>query len=383
MEYGGIFIMNFKGKKRVMQSTAVVVSLAALSLGATFGTGVNAGSSQVIGGRTAGIVHTVNNIEAGAYATADVKKAEVTIVAKAQEEPQNPEWANRLMANVNDYVCIRATADANGEIVGKLRKGDVAEFASEENGWFQITSGNASGYVSSEFAVTGDDAYNLASQVCTVYATANEGGVRVREAASVDGSILTVMAQGDKLEVAKDVLVVDGWVAVTSSKGNGYVSNELVTVDMKMGSAITIQEEQEAIAAQKAKEAAERAKAVAVQNEAIAASVDDTTLLAALIQCEAGNECYEGQVAVGAVVVNRVRSGGYPGSIHGVVYQSGQFTPARSGSVAAVAAAGPKASCMQAAAAALGGTDNTGGALSFRPARSGRGGVVIGNHVFF
>ena len=116
-----------------------------------------------------------------------------------------------------------------------------------------------------------------------------------------------------------------------------------------------------------------------VQNQAVAASYDDTTLLAALIQCEAGNESYEGQVAVGAVVCNRVRSGGYPS----VVYQSGQFTPAASGSVASVAASGPKASCMQAAQAALAGTDNTGGALSFRPVSSGRGGVVIGNHVFF
>lgn len=65
-----------------------------------------------------------------------------------------------------------------------------------------------------------------------------------------------------------------------------------------------------------------------VQNSAVAASVDDVTLLAALIQCEAGNECYEGQLAVGAVVMNRVRSGRYAGSIYGVIYQAGQFPPA-------------------------------------------------------
>ena len=156
-------------------------------------------------------------------------------------------------------------------------------------------------------------------------------------------------------------------------------------VSIDYGTAITIEEEQAAIAAAKAAEeaAAAKARAVTVQNQAVAASYDDTTLLAALIQCEAGNESYEGQVAVGAVVCNRVRSGGYPSSVYGVVYQSGQFTPAASGSVASVAASGPKASCMQAAQTALAGTDNTGGALSFRPVSSGRGGVVIGNHVFF
>ncbi len=54
-------------------------------------------------------------------------------------------------------------------------------------------------------------------------------------------------------------------------------------------------------------------------------------LLAALIYCEAGNQPYEGQVAVGAVVMNRVRSGSYPNTISEVIYQSGQFGPAMTG----------------------------------------------------
>ena len=193
------------------------------------------------------------------------------------------------------------------------------------------------------------------------------------------------MAIGDTIEVNTESEPVEGWVAVSTKQGTGYVSSDYVDVSVDYGTAITIEEEQAAIAAAKAAEeaAAAKARAVTVQNQAVAASYDDVTILAALIQCEAGNECYDGQVAVGAVVCNRVRSGGYPGSVYGVVYQSGQFTPAARGSVASVAASGPKASCVQAAQAALAGTDNTGGALSFRPASSGRGGVVIGNHVFF
>ena len=128
--------------------------------------------------------------------------------------------------------------------------------------------------------------------------------------------------------------------------------------------------------------ATQTSAAQTVQNTAVSASYDDVTLLAALIQCEAGNEVYDGQVAVGAVVVNRLHRG-YAGSIQGVIYQSGQFGPAASGRVASVAAAGPSASCMSAAQAALGGTDNTGGATSFRNVSSGIGGTVIGNHVFF
>ena len=116
---------------------------------------------------------------------------------------------------------------------------------------------------------------------------------------------------------------------------------------------------------------------------AVAASTDDVTLLGALIQCEAGSCSYEGMVAVGAVVMNRVRSGAYPGSISGVIYQGGQFTPALNGSVAAVLSRGVSGACIQAAQEAIGGRDNTNGALSFRSAASGYSGTVIGANVFF
>ena len=97
-----------------------------------------------------------------------------------------------------------------------------------------------------------------------------------------------------------------------------------MTTELALGEAVTIEEEQ-AAAAKAAAEAAKSAQvssAGTVQNSAVSASVDDVTLLAALIQCEAGNECYEGQLAVGAVVMNRVRSGRYAGSIYGVIYQA-------------------------------------------------------------
>ena len=107
------------------------------------------------------------------------------------------------------------------------------------------------------------------------------------------------------------------------------------------------------------------------------------TLLGALIQCEAGSGSYEGMVAVGAVVMNRVRSGAYPSSISGVIYQGGQFTPALNGGVASVMASGVRSACIQAAREALNGVDNTNGALSFRSASSGCAGTLIGANVFF
>ena len=77
------------------------------------------------------------------------------------------------------------------------------------------------------------------------------------------------------------------------------------------------------------RKAAEEAARIAAEKAAAeAAAQADKELLAALIFCEAGNQPYEGQVAVGAVVMNRVESASYPNTISEVIYQSGQFTPA-------------------------------------------------------
>lgn len=103
-------------------------------------------------------------------------------------------------------------------------------------------------------------------------------------------------------------------------------------------------------------------------------------LLAALIFCEAGNQPYEGQVAVGAVVMNRVRSGAYPDSIAEVIYQSGQFTPAMTGWLDTVLAEGSYTdSAMQAAADALSGSSPVGDLLYFD---CGGYGYQIGDHYF-
>ena len=111
------------------------------------------------------------------------------------------------------------------------------------------------------------------------------------------------------------------------------------------------------------KRAAEEA-ARAAREQAVRESEQE--LLAALIFCEAGNQPYDGQVAVGAVVMNRVRSGSFPNTITDVIYQSGQFTPAMTGWLDSVLASdGYTDSAMQAAADALSGSNPIGDCLYF------------------
>lgn len=127
-----------------------------------------------------------------------------------------------------------------------------------------------------------------------------------------------------------------------------------------------------------AKKAAEEAAKKAAEEQA--AREQDIRLLAALIYCEAGNQPYEGQVAVGAVVLNRVQSGVYPNSIQEVIYQSGQFGPAMTGWLNTVLANGSYSeAALQAARDAYAGVNPIGDCLYFG---CGNYGIRIGAHYF-
>ena len=317
--------------------------------------------------------------------TASIEKTDVEVVTAPPMSEEEAAWQNRLMANVEESLNVRTEPNEAAALAGKLRKGDVAEVVERMDGWTHITSGSVDGYVKDEFCVFGQEAYAYAKANCTTKATVLEAGLRLRSEANEASSIYDVVAQGDTLTVVADMEVPEGWVAIQYGDGIAYVSAQYVEVALSTGTGITVEEEQAIIAKQKAEEEAKKAeqakKAATTQKAAVEASYDEVTILGALIQLEAGNECYDGQVAVGAVVMNRFRSGSYPNSISDVVYQRGQFSVRDR--VAGVAAGGVKSSCLQAAQQAINGTDNTGGALQFAPVSSGRGGVVIGNHVFY
>lgn len=110
----------------------------------------------------------------------------------------------------------------------------------------------------------------------------------------------------------------------------------------------------------------------------------DRYLLANLIYCEAGNQPYEGQLAVGAVVINRVLSSVFPDTIVGVIYAPRQFSPVGSGRLA-LALAENKATpaCYKAADEAMAGMTNVGGCVFFRTPIEGLSGIQIGGHIFY
>lgn len=114
----------------------------------------------------------------------------------------------------------------------------------------------------------------------------------------------------------------------------------------------------------------------------LARNSTDLQIMAAIIECEAGGEPYVGKIAVGSVVMNRVRSDKFPNTIIEVIHQKSQFTPVKSGRFAIVLARGANAECTRAAQEVLNGANNI-GALFFRMNNGLIEGTIIGNHVFY
>lgn len=404
-----------KQHSRLVESAIVAALAAALTITASFTGDVATKNTEdantledvVLGNNvTAGVAGVLRNYEmetteaieqlslsvedngaATVAATAEDEELTVEENTAAAYDAEAAKWQNCLMADVEESLNVRTEGNALAAVAGKLYKGDVATILEEGAEWTKISSGNLIGYVNNAYCVFGSNAYAYAKENCETVAKATTNGLRVRKMMDTESGIITSLYEGETITVDTTAETEDGWVAVTYKGGTYYVSADYVEVSLKTGVGVTVEEEAAAIEAAK-KAAEEEAKKYTSSNgveqkDAVEAEVDDVTLLAALIDCEAGGDIYEAQLAVGAVVCNRIKSKHYPNSLSEVIYQKGQFGPASSGKLARALKNGASKSARKAAKAALNGSDNTDGAKSFRDQSSKYSGMLIGSMVFF
>lgn len=171
------------------------------------------------------------------------------------------EFANLVIADVNNYVNVRAEANTESEIVGKLYDDSVGDLLEEtEDGWYKIHSGKVIGYVKAEFCVSGADAVEKAKEVGTRIATVNTTTLKVRKEASTDSPVLGLVPIEEELIVTEET---DGWVQVDIEEGYGYVSDEFVELRTDFVHAESKEEEEARL--KKEKEEREAARAAAAK----------------------------------------------------------------------------------------------------------------------
>ena len=268
-------------------------------------------------------------------------------------------WDEMAAAKVKSYVNIRKKASKKSDIVGILQKGHAVKVVGTKGSWTKITSGKIKGYIKSKYLVFGKKARKEYMKNVGVTGTVTAKKLVIREDASKKSDKLGSKKKGNQVKLMGQE---GSWYEIGHKKDSGYVAARHITVD-KLQGAITL----------KAYEKAQR--------EEMGCTSRELDMLAAIIECEAGGEKRVGKVAVGAVVLNRVRSKRFPGTIEAVIKQRGQFSPVRSGKFGRVLARGARKDCYEAAKAALKGENPVGGALFFSAGR-GRG-KQIGNQHFY
>ena len=309
--------------------------------------------------------------------------------------------------DAKDMLDIHAEANTASAVIGQVMEDGHVAILAKYNGWVQIQAGEIAGWVPAENLVeteiSNEEAVAANEQVIAerTGATASEDEFFAEEEVQQDE---TAALQAEASEAAQNEIeevqaAEEAARAEAEAKAaaEAQAAEEAARAEAEAKSAAEAQaaaEEAARLAAEaQAQAAAEEAARIAAeaQQAALAAqaaqtaaiSAEELKLLANIIYCEAGSESYVGKVAVGNVIMNRVKSASQPNTITEVVYAKGQFSPVRNGSLQrALSSDKADASCYQAAIEALAGSQPVGEKLFFRR-NNGRSGQVIGHHVFY
>lgn len=158
------------------------------------------------------------------------------------EEAKGASWGytNIGIANVESgNLNVRALPSTDGKLVGKMPKDAACEVLEVLDGWAHIQSGEVDGYVSTDFLLMGPDARIKAAELVRTVATANTDGLNVRDEADTSSAVMTQILKGEELEFVEDL---GDWIKVDIDGEDGYVAAEYVTVEEKLGTAITMSE---------------------------------------------------------------------------------------------------------------------------------------------
>lgn len=189
---------------------------------------------------TAGVASMTATALADEDAAATVSDTSMDLVTQAQDTASVYGYTNLGIAVVDSgNLNVRQAPGTDADLVGKMPNHAACEVLGVDGEWTQIQSGEVTGYVKSEYLVTGEEAAALAEEVKETVAKVTTTTLYVREEPNTDCSIVTSMPMGEELEVIEQL---DGWVKVAIDSDEGYVSADYVEVNTELPTAMTMTE---------------------------------------------------------------------------------------------------------------------------------------------
>ncbi len=317
--------------------------------------------------------------------------------------------------DAKDMLDIHAEANTASAVIGQVMEDGHVAILAKYNDWVQIQAGEIAGWVPAENLVeteisneeavaaneqviaerTGETASEdeffaeeevQQDETAALQAEASEAAQNEIEEVQAAEEAARIEAEAQAKAAAEEAARIEAEAQAKAAEEAARLEAEAQAKAAAEGAARIEAEAQAKAAAEEAARIAAEAQQAALAAQAAqtaAISAEELKLLANIIYCEAGSESYVGKVAVGNVIMNRVKSASQPNTITEVVYAKGQFSPVRNGSLQrALSSDKADAACYQAAIEALAGAQPVGGKLFFRR-NNGRSGQVIGHHVFY
>ncbi len=173
----------------------------------------------------------------------DKKKDSEAAKEKATDKDDKDEekdYTGLAVANIKkgEALNIRRAPESDASIKGRLKKGNMMKVIKKGDEWSKVRSGAVKGYVSNDYLVFDNDIKEYAEKNLSKYATIQTETLRVREKASKDSGILTLV-DGEKAYKVKSLKNED-WTKIKTKDGIGYVSADYVTIDYQFGVAKTM-----------------------------------------------------------------------------------------------------------------------------------------------
>ncbi len=268
-------------KKKIIRSSMVAVAFLSVMLGGTsYTTSVKEQVSEtpaIVGKAIENSVIDSKEIAKGVAVTPTTEVVEVAEVPQevateapvVEEDTSLEEKAaaldsNQVVANIDSFLNIRAEASEEAEVIGKFYRGNVGTIIEKGEEWSVVSSGNAYGYVHNDYLLFGDEAEAYIENNCDQVAKVATETLNIRAENSTESDILALTDEGSTYTILGNE---EGWVKVALSEEQvGYVSSDYVYIDYVYETAVTIEEEQAAIAAAEAEaQAAAAAEAAAQQ----------------------------------------------------------------------------------------------------------------------
>ena len=151
-------------------------------------------------------------------------------------------YSNIGIAQVDNHLNVRQEPNESGKLVGKMSNNTACEILSvtEDGKWAHIVSGEVEGYASTDYLLTGIDAVHKAEEIVKPMVYVEADALNIRIEPNTECEIVTTIPHGESLEFSQ--MLDDGWVEVLLDGDKVYASAEYVTIEEKLGTAITMTE---------------------------------------------------------------------------------------------------------------------------------------------